>query len=385
MKKTIYFIAFISSILTFSCTNKQSSNKIPKQEANNNSPLESKTEEIYDTLINLYGQSYIEFDSKRMDTLFSYNGQEYTLSIRLELQNDTVCFDEASYIKNGKIHIDRYTGRNIKYYYELKDKNGNRKWLKVRDKRYFMAELGSIVAQSNPLLPRYFSVFKPTNQIALLQNFWVPDTDIGVQGALYFSMNGSDQLTFNSWYGSSNSDCELSYNSDSSVILACTEFKNSQRKTISLKLDSLTIGGTMFLGDKYVFICYDDYEQNKRTHARIYSIDGRLIKEFKYQGLSGGLGYEIPFYFFEPLNTYYFVDESLECFHTITLNSNINVTNTPFRKVKKVIKEGSENKTIELSTEINNHLISINKSGEIVAHQIQVDEYERKFFDDLYK
>lgn len=374
----------ISLILTliaiYSCSGNNSRAKKSRKSQNNNQTI---VQEKLDTVIHLTGQSYTDYSSHNLDTSFIYKSTRYRFRVQLDVMSDTVCYDERPFKENNKIHINRYTGPNIKYSYELCDSLGKRIWKKEFDKRFFTPKLGSIVAQSNPILPEFHNVFQPTREILLIQNFGVPDSDVGVQGSLYFSLKGTEHLKFNSWYGSSNSDCELSYNSDSSIFLTCTEFKNSKGKTFSLELDSLQIGGTLLLDNKFIFACYDDYDLKKRTHARIYDSNGKLLKKFKYEGLTGALGYVIPFYFYEPLNMYYFVDENLECFHIITLNGSVNVSNTPFRKVKKVINESLENKTIEISTEINNHLISVNKSGEIVAHQIQVDENERKFFDDL--
>ncbi|MFT6246737.1 MAG: hypothetical protein ACJA0U_003301 [Salibacteraceae bacterium] len=337
----------------------------------------------YDTILSIYGQSYVNATPLSLDTTFLIDGEPHTLLIQLQLSGeDTVYYDEHS-LKDSLVKTYRYTGRDVKYLFRLYDSEDNELWETVFYKKQYMKELGSIVVQSNMMLPEFETYLEPTNQIVLTQVFAVSDSDVGVEGILYFDRNGDSEINFHNWWSSSAADCKVKYAQDSSCLLACSAIITSKGKSISLIREGATIAGNMFIGESHVFVAYAFNSASTELQGRLYNTSGEIVKEFEFEGYSGALSYTIPVVHLNKFGLYYFVDEPNECFHIISENSPTSIKKVPFSSIRLAPETNIHDSILEISTEVSEHRFGINDRGEIVAHQMKYYGDTWYFYDEI--
>ncbi len=336
----------------------------------------------YDTVRKYFGQSFIEDVPLHSDTNIIIDDVLHTFEIDLSLKDDTVFYDEES-IQNDVVYIYRYSGRDIEYTFRLIDGNRNLRWEKKLSKKDYMKELGSIVAQSNMSLPEFHTFYPENNQLLMTHVFWVPDSDVGVEGLVTIDKWGVENIKYNRWYGSSGSQCEFQYSPDSSCLLTCSELWTSTGKRVSLRMDSTDMAGNLFIGKDHILVTYSiDYSiaDHNKLGGRLYNTSGTLIKEFDYKGVSGALSYEIPYLFHEDLGQYYFVDETSECFHQISLEAPWKIRKVPFSTIRNVVDEDIQG---EIQTEGIQHKIGLDSSGIIQSHQMRYYGEDWQFYDQI--
>lgn len=338
----------------------------------------------YDTIVDSYGQGYLDSIPDSKDTTFLINGEPHTLHIELKLNGtDTVSYDEKPILKDSVVRIHRYYGRDIEYLFRLYDSEDNQLWEKVFYKKEYMKELGSIVAQSNMRMPNFETYLASTDQVVLTQVFAVPDSDVGVEGILYFENNGDCQMKFHRWYMSGGSECSVQPSKDNKCLLTCSEIITAKGKTISLKRPNATIAGNMFIGNSHIFVSYVFDNDSKELGGRLYNSDGKLVKEFDYQGYSGALSYEIPVIHINKYGKYYFVDETNNCFHVISENSPSSVKRIAFSSLRVAPDPSIQDTVLEMSSEIINHKFGLNLNGDIEAHQMKLYGGVWQFYDEI--
>jgi len=335
-----------------------------------------------DTVYQFIGQSYLDSIPHSSDTTFLIDGEQHTLQIRLKLhKKDTVYYDEP-YAENESIEIVRYFGRDVQYLFRLLDSKGTQIWKKTYYKKDYMSELGSLVAQSNMHLPKFETYLESTGQMVLTQFFGVPSGDTGIEGLLLFTKSGRASIQFHQWYGSSGGECEVAYSADSSCLLTCSEIITSTGTT-SLKRKGATMAGTLFVGSSHIFVAYVFDKDRTALGGRLYSTSGKLVKEFEFDGYSGGLGYNVPRTYLEQVGNYYFVDEPNKFLMVIPENAPVALKKVPFSSVRVAPNPTIHDTIIMIETEWSQHKIGLNSKGEIRAHQMRYYGDEWKFYDEI--
>jgi hypothetical protein len=245
-----------------------------------------------------------------------------------------------------------------------------------------MKSLGSIVAQSNMILPQFRTFVKSTGQIVLTQHFWVPDSDVGVEGILFFQQDGRHQIKYHRWYGSSGSECEVRYNRDSSCLLTCTEILPKSGARVSIERDGATIAGNMFIGNEHVFVSYAFQKDTTAHGGRIYNTQGKLLREFQFDGYSGALSYEIPNVYVSRYKRYYFVDKSNKSFMVISEDAPAQLKKIPFSSIRKM-PSMNEDTLVTLKTEVLEHQLGLRKDGNVYAHRMRLYGDNWKYSDEI--
>lgn len=339
-------------------------------------------ETTYDTIRSTYGQSYVDSIPKSSDTTFLIDGKRHTLHLQAELHgNDTIMYAEKPYLNGKKVYINSYFGRDVKYTFSLLDSNDHRLWEKTLFKKDYLKDLGSIVTQSNIWLPEFKAFTHSTNQLILTQVFMVPDSDVGIEGILFFDVDGNHRLDYHRWYGSSGSDCEVIYSKDSTWLLTCSEIISPDGNSTPIGRKESTIAGNLFIGNDHAFVSYV-FEDSTAQGGRLYNKNGTIVKEIQFDGYSGALGYTLPFVYSEKHRRYYFVDEPNKCFLIIPEDTPASLKTIPFSKIRRKPENETQHILI-IKTEVSDHQFGIDKSGEVRAHQLKIYGEEWKFFDEV--
>lgn len=376
--KPIYTFLFV--LVFYACKAEKAPTKIYGSEKNDESFEQEPI--TYDTIHSIYGQSYVDSIPKSMDTTFLIDGKRHTLRLEAELHgNDTISYDEEPYLRGEKVHAVRYYGRDVKYTFSLLDSSNHLLWEKTLFKSDYLNDLGSIVTQSNMWLPGFKTYLSSTNQLILIQVFSVPDSDVGVEGILFFDIDGQYRMDFHKWYLSGESECEVIYSADSSWLLTCSEIISPNGKSTSIKNKKATIAGNLFIGKDHAFVSYV-FDDASALGGRLYNKNGKIVKEIKFDGYSGALGYELPFVYSEKHRRYYFVDEPNKCFLIIPEETPAALKTIPFSKVRRIPENETQDIFI-IRTEVSDHQFGIDESGEIRAHQSKIYGEEWKFFDEV--
>ncbi|MFK7787339.1 MAG: hypothetical protein AB8B56_19605 [Crocinitomicaceae bacterium] len=366
MKSVVWFI----SVLVFLSCKEDSTlpnDKTIEEEAFERSEIET----ILDTIYLDQGQSYIDSKSLQFDTTFLIEGVEYTLHLSQKLhENDTVYYDEKPIKKGNTIRVHRYSGRDIIYQFHLTDSKNNTVWKRQFTKKDYMKELGSIVAQSNMHLPELKTYFSHTKQLVLTQSFWVPDSDVGVQGILFFDLDGNSEFKYHCWYGSSGGECDVSYSPDSSFLLTCSEIIASNGKKTDVTRNDAFLAGSMIIGDRHVFASYAFGSDTSALGGRLYNGEGKLIKEFEFDGYGGALGYMLPRKYLTEFGRYYFVDEQNKFLLMIPESDPTKFKKYPFEELQYHPSELELDTILVLEKEVFDHRFGIDSLGAVRTYQV---------------
>jgi len=376
--KSLFILAIL--FVLSSCTEEP---KLPNEHLSKaETPEIVKSELILDTIYAEYGQGHVDSIPQSYDTTFLINDDEHTLHISLKLNgNKTVHVDET-YKKDNKIHVSRYYGRDIIYQFHLTNANHKTVWKKRFTKKDYFEELGSIVAQSNIHLPEFKTYLATTKQLILTQYFWVPESDVGVQGILFFDLSGNSEIKYHCWYGSGGSDCDVIYSPDSSFLLTCSEIITNKGRSIDIQQQNSVIAGNMIIGNQHVFASYAFYNDTSALGGRIYDRNGKVICEFKFSGYGGALGYTLPRHYLKKFGRYYFVDEQNKFLLMIPEKNPAALKKYPFKKLRYDPNELDLDTTLVIQKEVSDHRFGIDSLGEVRTYQVGDYTKKWKFFDD---
>lgn len=377
--KSVLFV--ISIFLLFSCKDNAA---LPNKEIVEEEIFEnSKTETVLDTVYVCYGQSYVDSIPLQFDTTFYIDEAEYTLHLSQRLNgNDTVYYDEKPHKKGNTIRIHRFSGHDVIYQFRLSDSKDKTVWKKQFTKKDYMKELGSIVAQSNMHLPEFKTYFTPTKQLVLTQSFWMPDSDVGVQGILFFDLNGKSNIKYHCWYGSSGSECDVTYSPDSSFLLTCSEIIGFDGKKTDVTRDDAWLAGSMIIGDNCVFTSYAFGSDTSALGGRLYNGKGKLLREFEFDGYGGALGYMLPRKYLEEFRRYYFVDDQNKFVLMIPEDNPTSFKKYPFEELRYQPSELELDTILILPKEVNDHRFGVDSLGEVRTYQVGHFDGKWKFAND---
>ncbi len=382
-----HYIVLLKTLALFICTLFLLSCKEDSELPNPNLPQAEvqeviKSAPILDTVYAEYGQSYIDSIPKYFDTTFLAAGKQYTFQISLKLKgNDTVYYDETPYKKEGKIHVTRYSGRDIIYQFHLSNARNQTLWKKEFTKKDYFKDLGSIVVQSNMWVPEFQTFLPATQQLVLTQDFWVPDSDFGVQGILFFDLNGNYQINYHMGHGGSNGECEVVYSPDSSFLLTCSELISKDGKVTDIHRKYSDVAGNMVIGD-HAFVSYAFREDTAALGGRLYNKQGKIVKEFKFDGYGGALGYSLPRIYLEKFGRYYFVDEQNQFVLMIPEKNPTAFKKYTFKQLRYDPSELNLDTTVILVKEVSDHRFGVDSLGEVKTYQTSDYTREWKFFDE---
>ena len=373
-------LALISLLTLFLISCKDES-KLSSKDLIEEDTMESvEKETISDTTYLHSGQAYVDSASLQFDTTFLIEGMEYTLHLSQKLNgNDTVFYDEKPVKKGNTIQIYRFSGHDVIYQFHLSDSNNKTVWKKQFTKKDYMKELGSIVAQSNMHLPQLKTYFSPTKQLVLTQSFWVPDSDVGVQGILFFDLKGTSEFKYHCWYGSSGSECEVTYSPDSSLLLTCSEIIAFDGKRTDITRDDAWLAGNITIGNNHVFASYAFGSDTSALGGRLYNGKGKILKEFQFDGYGGALGYTLPRKYLKEFGRYYFVDEQNKFVLMIPENNPTNFKKYTFEKLRFDPNYLELDTTLVLEKEVSDHRFGIDSLGEVRTYQVGDFTGEWKF------
>lgn len=378
----VHLLGLIASTVLFSC---KEDPELPSAEL----PRTEMTEVIEDKPVQpitetIHGQGYLDSIPIVYDTTFLIDGVKHTLHIVLQLNGkDTVWHSEGPYEYENKRYIDRYWGRDVIYRFQLKDANGKTVWNKRFTKKDFTKTLGGIVAQSNMHLPQFKTYLTSTQQLILTQHFWRPESDIGIQGILYFDLKGNAEINYHCLYGSAGSDCDVYYSPDSSFLMTCTEIITRTGKKVPIQQDHSLVAGNMFIGDRHAFVSYVFDKDTSAFGGRLYDWNGNLLKEIDFAGYEQILSYNLPHLFYEKLRRYYFVDESNKCIWMIPEKNPSAIESYPFSRIRYKPSKFALDTLLILSNEVNKHRFGIDASGNVRTHQVGDYREEWQFFDEM--
>lgn len=377
----VLLLFLITSTLLFSCKDDPElpNSELPRVEERE---VIDDTGPVLPTVYSGYGQSYVDSIPQYFDTTFVALGKRYSLHIELKLNGeDTVFCDEPPYEKNGKLYVTRYSGRDIIYQFHLKNAKNQTLWKKELTKKDYFKDLGTIVAQSNMWMPTFETFLPATQQLVLTQDFWVPDSDFGVQGILFFDLTGNYQIKYHMGHGGSNGECGVVYSSDSSFLLTCSELISENGKVTNIHRKYSDVAGNMVIGD-YAFVSYAFVKDTSALGGRLYNAQGKIVKEFEFDGYGGALGYMLPRIYLPKFGRYYFVDEQNESVLMIPEADPLSFKKYPFETVSFPPDQMVLDTSVVLEKEVNDHKLGIDEKGDVVTYQIGDWTGKWRFFNE---
>lgn len=377
----VHLLVLVTSTLLFSCKEdpelpNAELPRVEEREVIEGEPILPITETIH-------GQWYLDSIPIQYDTTFLIDGMKHTLYISLQLNGkDTIWHKEEPYVYANKRYVDRYWGRDVIYRFQLTDMNGNTLWNKRFTKKDYLKSLGGIVAQSNMYLPEFKTYLSSTKQLILTQHFWRPESDIGIQGIIYFNLKGDSEINYHCLYGSSGSDCDVNYSPDSSFLMTCTEIITRNGSRVNIQQDNSWVAGNMFIGDRYAFVSYVFDKDTSAYGGRLYNWNGKLIKEIEFSGYEQILSFNLPYVLLKKFGRYYFVDEQNESVLMIPEADPLSFKKYPFETVSFPPDQMVLDTSVVLEKEVNDHQLGIDEKGDVVTYQIGDWTGKWRFFNE---